>query len=110
MNKETVRTERMSRNPCRPVRVHNSSIINLGGAADLQKVAEALSKPTPTAKIAGMETSQQVADHVVKEKARLDKIAAVLRGMVGVREDITSTIASGASGSSLVSRHGGPAT
>ncbi|MDG6923612.1 MAG: phage major capsid protein [Nitrososphaerota archaeon] len=80
--------------------------VKLEGASEIKQAAETLANvvkesqtPKPQAKVSGTETTQKVEESfAVKEAARLNKIASVLRAMVNVREDISATAASGALG------------
>jgi hypothetical protein len=82
--------------------------VKLEGVAELEQaigkmtalVTEAAkSKPEPKAILSNTEASQSVEDAVVKDHKRLERIAAYLRANFGnVKEDISSTAASGALG------------
>ncbi|MHB8565733.1 MAG: phage major capsid protein [Nitrososphaerales archaeon] len=64
-----------------------------------QSLKELLPAPKPSAKISATEAGQRVEEGAeVKERARLDTVAAVLRRMANVREDISSSVAAGALG------------
>ncbi|MHB2036965.1 MAG: hypothetical protein ACYCPW_09545, partial [Nitrososphaerales archaeon] len=85
-----------------------SITVKLEGATEIKQAAETLANvvkesqqiiPKPQAKVSGTEATQAVEESfAVKEKARLGKIASILRSMVNVKEDISSSVGAGALG------------
>ncbi len=82
--------------------------VKLEGATEIKQAAETLANvvkesqqfvPKPQAKVSGTEATQAVEESfAVKEKARMDNIARILRSMVNVKEDISSSVGAGALG------------